>query len=1212
MLGSQLGSKREYFDRMSLTAAIELLPDRPAIEQLSRALWHRGYARGAALLVGAGFSRNARLPADDNPKPPLWSDLAKSMLTELYGEASGSGSGPGDALRLAEEYRVTLGQAALETFLKRHIRDDGWEPGRLHQQLLKLPWTDVLTTNFDTLLERAARSAPRGYDVVRREVDLALSRSPRIIKLHGTLNDGSSLIFAEEDYRTYPVKHAAFVNAARQIFIENELCLLGFSGDDPNFLQWAGWVRDNLSSQARRIYLVGVLKLHPVRRRLLEQRNIIPIDLAPLVTNITGDTHGHATRILLTYLEEAKPRDIASWVPEAWGKAAPQSAEDWTQNFKDKEKSVAALRSTLSIWQKDRKDYPRWIVCPADKRELLRITTDVHANLPLALEAMQEDERRSALFELAWRHDVSAYPFPGDLIPLLQTASTAEALATAEAELSRAAASVLLSHARSKETGVFDEIAASLETEEAPEDLRLLATYHRCLRARSQLDFAFVADKVASISGEDPVWSLRRAALLYWLGEMAEARQSVRHAARELRAHCNRDPDSISIRSRLAWAVFMAEALRWDDKGETLSEIDGHERFSIPSYDPQDELNRFDIKLGENLQKRLKEREYEPAFEAGEYRDHTKTVHFVSTSVVTELQELVHTAERVGIPHSMEHVNILRTRIANALDLRFEPTVGWYCWFLSAMPAYSGHLIQRHFGRVAVARLSIDVVDAVRTQVESAIQFWRPRVRQNDSFDTTAIEALRLFVEVLSRLCVRDDSAIAKRHVQLAVDMLKDDRLNHFWLYKPLEHLLRRAIQAVPPRERHDLSDILMSIPLSDEKGVPEHHDWPDPASYAFRRLQRPVNDQAFAARVAQLLATLLGSHDARSEAAHRLFYLHEDNQLTSNEAAAFGMALWSSSGSEKDGLPKGIELFPHAFLRVPTPVGIKVRERVYNNLFGTGAADEFEAMTNGCSVINPALRPKSQDAKRIFDALTAWRSKKEDEGTPRSIFADNGASRRNLARGWVIGFVAAPSLSNRDRTAERAERVFAFMEETGCKTALPALVCFYGKTADGDQRICTAFRQALQSQDHQAVAAAATSITLWLRLSKSDEAAPLPEAISRMVLSALERQRDTGLATLVTCAERLVTAGKYRDQDLDRLAVVLSDLCAVSEYRAVDPESRLSISASLLRAACVRLASKLQDAGFSNSQTAAWLSDSQSDPLPEVRFALDRAEDRG
>jgi hypothetical protein len=52
---------------------------------------------------------------------------------------------------LAEEYRTFYGQAALDDFVRDHIRDEGWAPSSVHKSLLELPWSDVLTTNYDTL-----------------------------------------------------------------------------------------------------------------------------------------------------------------------------------------------------------------------------------------------------------------------------------------------------------------------------------------------------------------------------------------------------------------------------------------------------------------------------------------------------------------------------------------------------------------------------------------------------------------------------------------------------------------------------------------------------------------------------------------------------------------------------------------------------------------------------------------------------------------------------------------------------------------------------------------------------------------------------------------------------------------------------------------------------------------------------------------------------
>jgi len=107
---------------------------------------------------------------------------------------------------------------------------------------------------------------------------------PRIVKLHGSFPSHSPFIITEEDYRTYPAKSAPFVNMVRQSMMENTFCLIGFSGDDPNFLHWVGWVRDNLGTDTTRIYLCGILNISPPQRRVLESRGVTPIYLSPLVS----------------------------------------------------------------------------------------------------------------------------------------------------------------------------------------------------------------------------------------------------------------------------------------------------------------------------------------------------------------------------------------------------------------------------------------------------------------------------------------------------------------------------------------------------------------------------------------------------------------------------------------------------------------------------------------------------------------------------------------------------------------------------------------------------------------------------------------------------------------------------------------------------------------------------------------------------------------
>lgn len=107
----------------------------------------------------------------------------------------------------------------------------------------------MFTTNYDTLLERARASVTlKHYDVVATDEELLYANQPRIVKLHGSF-PSPPFVVTEEDYRRYPSDHAPFVNTVRQSLLENTLCLIGFSGDDPNFLQWIGWLRDHVGLQ---------------------------------------------------------------------------------------------------------------------------------------------------------------------------------------------------------------------------------------------------------------------------------------------------------------------------------------------------------------------------------------------------------------------------------------------------------------------------------------------------------------------------------------------------------------------------------------------------------------------------------------------------------------------------------------------------------------------------------------------------------------------------------------------------------------------------------------------------------------------------------------------------------------------------------------------------------------------------------------------------
>ena len=107
--------------------------DQMHINRIRDALWQgREYVR-AAVMVGAGFSLNAKPKSAAAASFPGWSELAAGLVAELYPKDASSdarreealrqaGTSSG-ALRLAQEYKAAFGRDALDSFLRRKISD---------------------------------------------------------------------------------------------------------------------------------------------------------------------------------------------------------------------------------------------------------------------------------------------------------------------------------------------------------------------------------------------------------------------------------------------------------------------------------------------------------------------------------------------------------------------------------------------------------------------------------------------------------------------------------------------------------------------------------------------------------------------------------------------------------------------------------------------------------------------------------------------------------------------------------------------------------------------------------------------------------------------------------------------------------------------------------------------------------------------------------
>lgn len=301
---------------------------------------HKGMA---SCMVGAGFSKNAEMDSATYMKD--WFELADDFYEALYREKpKDSDVRYRSVLKLASQVEVSMGRPSLESMIQKSLPDERVNPGELHINLMKLPWSDVFTTNYDTLLERASIEANRYYHKVTNKETLLYTPRPRLIKLHGSFPDIRPFIITEEDYRTYPNLFPEFVNTVRQSLIENCLCLIGFSGDDPNFLSWIGWLRDVMGKQAAPVYQITYnLQMHDSNVHLCRALGIDVINLAD-VKGVRG--FAEALDFFLFYIEK-------------------NFETSWYGRIKTLDREKGEIDVFIEEMRQVRESYPGWIILPA-------------------------------------------------------------------------------------------------------------------------------------------------------------------------------------------------------------------------------------------------------------------------------------------------------------------------------------------------------------------------------------------------------------------------------------------------------------------------------------------------------------------------------------------------------------------------------------------------------------------------------------------------------------------------------------------------------------------------------------------------------------------------------------------------------------------------------------------------------------------------------
>ncbi len=245
--------------------------DRRALQELSSEI----IRKRVVLVAGAGLSVNA--PRDDGgaDRLPQWAGLARVLAQGL-----GAKHQHDDPIAVADLYEGGLGRAALVSAIQRLIADDEYVPGSVHELVCQLNFRAIVTTNFDTLIERTfEKLGIQTYPVWSDDRLVNAPRRPRIVKMNGCIkNAAPEIVISSRDFHQYRDRRPLIHSFVSNCFTEGRVCFLGFGLRDPVLQKIFIDVRKALGSYTPEPFVLAV-GLSDDERRQWERAGMRPIGI---------------------------------------------------------------------------------------------------------------------------------------------------------------------------------------------------------------------------------------------------------------------------------------------------------------------------------------------------------------------------------------------------------------------------------------------------------------------------------------------------------------------------------------------------------------------------------------------------------------------------------------------------------------------------------------------------------------------------------------------------------------------------------------------------------------------------------------------------------------------------------------------------------------------------------------------------------------------
>ena len=1053
--------------------------------------------------------------------------------------------------------------------------------------------------------------------------------------------------------------------------MESVFCLLGFSGEDPNFLHWSGWVRDNLGTSAPKIYLAGWLGLSQHRRRMLESRNVIAIDLArhPQAKQWPKALrHERATDWILRSLEFGRPYEPSDWpspsrrptppvpdylqpvqrVMDHEPKSEPTLEESDDQTTGD---SLAGVRALLEVWRHNRQDtYPGWLTAPTEVRAKMWATRERAAAVLNALPEFPPLERLNAVRELMWRWEIQLEPFS----PLEPTSWRLEQNASeilervdcqgekvdgedaaganwsmvCEAWVSVGLALVTAARLRFDEKEFNKRLLIILPYQEENEDVGHYIRHEQCLWSMFSLSYASLGGQLDEweVHTAEPVWMMRKAAILFEIGEDQKAEELNALALARSR-QTEHDAENIGMLSREAWALYCAGAnLEYDEFW--YASIDWLHRWDkltpIKCNTPLEMRYYAEAIRGESKPDKGRPFDLGNIWRGGFSFSQGEFLRWAAAHRAVRLPEVV------GLPPTVQD----RTVAAQNLELAarqlvpHEPELA--ARLVLRATRYESHgTLNFVLSRMHIAIMPVETARRLAQISIEAIEYILPRIG-GVHFGRHWPNRLAVIMEALSRFTLRLEASevgdiFDKTIGWYSANVISKDIV----LAAPMSSLLTRSWESLSSELRREKVVEVLGAPLIGldgfSAGVVGVNRYADPCdvleTYTTPEVTRTLeNDDRWREIVGFLIRALRSKGDARRRAANRMGRLVESKVLSTDEMTEFGQALWGEEQDAPGGIPTGTDIFDWAFMVLPEPRTGLAEERFRAKWLNPELANASDQLQTGkilwevgAAIGNLAIHGirfalSVEEERYLKNILARWIKEPipvplpfAGETTP--MFAGHADQDVRKAIGGIQHILLEIEISVESANAliEKSEKLnLSEMPARGLSVGLAKAL------PDRFEDVIQSLRTGLASDEPKTAQDAVNALAFWLKagIAKGDNVVHPSIDLVQEVGVIISTRRKAALPQALLVAKWVVENGSAEQRDAIG-ALLVQGLGYLAEALRYEVAADEDLDVPLLRWGCTNLALSMAETDWPDEPAIVrWVQNAVNDPLPEVRSA--------